>query len=87
MSIFNDTPEQDTEVFSVPDQGSCSCQQLHPGTQKQQPVSGTDRMLLLPSLQAHPWEILCGPPRCFFKGIRPSGFCQLALGMCLWDEI
>lgn len=76
-------PEQDTEVFSVPDQGSCSCQQLHPATQKQQPVSGADGSLLLPSFQAHPREILCGPPGYLCKGIRPD----FVLGMCMRDEI
>ncbi len=77
-------PEQDTEVYSVPDQGSCSCQQLHPGTQKQQPVSGADRALLLPSLQAHPWKILCGPPGCFCWGIGPD---FVGLCMCVGIKI
>lgn len=63
------SPGQDTEVFSVSNQGSCSCQRLHPGTQKQQPLSGADRALLLPSLQAHTWQILCGSPGCCCRGI------------------
>lgn len=69
-------PEQDAEVFSVPHQGSCSCQQLHPGTKEQRTVSGADRPLLLPALQAGPWEILCGPPGCLFQGIRQDFFFQ-----------
>lgn len=69
-------PEQDAEVFSVSDQGCCSCQQLHPDTKEQRPVSGADRPLLLPALQAGPWEILCGPPGCLFQGIRRVLFFQ-----------
>lgn len=65
-------PEQDTEVFSVPDQSSRSSQQLHHGTQKHQPVSGADRALLLPTIQAHSWEILCSPLGCFCEGIQPD---------------
>ena len=56
-------------MLSFQNQGSCSCQQLHPGTQKHQPVSGADWALLLPSVQTHSWKILCRPPGCCCRGI------------------
>lgn len=80
MSSFGfSLTEQDAAVSSVPYQGSHPCQQLHRHTQECQPFSRPDRALLLPALQASPWEVLCRPPGCLFQGTLGS-----CLSVCLW---
>lgn len=54
-------PGQDIEMFSVPDQGVHSSQQLHPYSQKQRAIPRTHRALFLPPFQTYTFQILCGP--------------------------
>lgn len=82
-SLICKCSEQDTAVSSVPHQGSHPGQQSHRHTQEYQQLSGADRPLLLPSLQASSWEVLCRPPGCLLQGTGQDFACQWVFDICI----